>query len=164
MLEGATLPPIGGSVACGKPWVSHTGVGVMRKVPFEKIVHSRAQRGKYIKIGYNKTMPEKFPSPEFSSEEEALIAKLREHGMDEETQKELIAWTEKQEAKANETNTPRANIELNVKRAKLYFAAGLKAEAWDILESVRIQAMNENENTLYVEAMKIMDEIDAESQ
>ena len=108
-------------------------------------------------------MPEEFPSPEFSSEEETLIAKLRERGMNDETQKELIAWTEAQEARANEVNTPRASIELNVKRAKLYRAAGFKSEAWDVLESVRMQASNEGEEDLYAEAMRIMDEMDAEA-
>lgn len=107
-------------------------------------------------------MAEKFPSPEFSSEEDVLIAKLREHGVEGETQKELMAWTEAREAIANEINTSRANIELNIKRAKLYRAAGFKEEAWDVLESVREQATNEGEDDLYAEAMVIMDEMDAE--
>ena len=108
-----------------------------------------------------KAMPEKIPSSEFSSEEQALIAKLRERGLDDETRKELTTWTEAQEARANEVNTPRANIEMNVKRAKLYNAAEFMAEAWDVLESVRMQATNEDEDDLYAEAMRMMDEMDA---
>ncbi len=108
-------------------------------------------------------MPEKFPSPEFSQEELQLIAKLKERGLeDAEAKQELLAWTEAQEAKANETNTSRANVEMNIKRAKLYRAAGFKAGAWDVLESVRMQAHNEGEADLYEEAMRIMDELDAE--
>jgi hypothetical protein len=106
-------------------------------------------------------MSEKLPSPEFSFEEQKLIAKLRERGFDDETRKELLRWTEAQEARANEVNTPRANIELNLKRAKLYYAAGFASEAWDVLESVREQTINEGEDDLLIEAMRIMDEIDA---
>jgi hypothetical protein len=105
------------------------------------------------------------PSPEFSPEEQELIAKLREHGSDDAKTKEaLLAWTEALEIEANTINTPRANIELNVKRAKLYHAAGFMPEAWDVLESVRMQATNEGEDDIYAEAMRIMDEIDANSK
>ena len=109
-------------------------------------------------------MPEKFPSPEFSQEELRLIAKLKERGLEgAEARQELLAWTEVQEGEASEINTSRANIEFNMKRAKLYLAAGFKAEAWDVLESVRMQAHNEGEADLYEEAMRIMDELDAEN-
>jgi hypothetical protein len=105
-------------------------------------------------------MPEKIHPSEFLPEEQALIAKLRERGVDEEAQKELLTWTEAQEARAREINTSRANIEVNVRRAKLYRAAGLIDEAWDVLESVRMQALNEGESDLYDEAMQLMDEIE----
>jgi hypothetical protein len=109
-------------------------------------------------------MPEKIPTPEFSPEEQELIAKLRERGVDDvKTKEALLDWTEAQEIEANAINTPRANIELNVRRAKLYRVAGFNAEAWDALESVRMQASNEGEDDLYETAMRMMDEIDAES-
>ena len=107
-------------------------------------------------------MPEKIPTPEFSPEEQELIIKLRERGVDDEKTKEaLLAWTEAQEIEANAINTPRANIELNMKRAKLYSAAGFTSEAWDVLESVRTQATNEGEDDLYAESMRMMDGMDA---
>lgn len=106
-------------------------------------------------------MPEKIPTPEFSPEEQELIAKLRERGIDAKTKEALLDWTEAQEIEANAINTPRANIELNMKRAKLYHAAGFDAEAWDVLESVRIQATNEGEDDLYETAMRMMDEIES---
>jgi len=109
-------------------------------------------------------MPEKFPTQEFSPEEQELILKLRERGVDDEKTKEaLLNWTEAQEIKANAINTSRANIEFNIRRAKLYYAAGFMAEAWDVIESVRMQSANEGEDDLYAEAMGMMDKIDAES-
>src|SRR5271170_4400712 len=103
-------------------------------------------------------MPEKIPTPEFSPDEQELIAKLREEGVDGvKTKEALLDWTEAQEIEANAINTSRANIELNMKRAKLYHAAGLIAESRDVLESVRIQAANEGEEDLYTEAMRLMD-------
>lgn len=107
-------------------------------------------------------MSEKIPTPEFSPEEQELITKLCERGVDDAKTKEaLLAWTEALEIEANAVNTPRANIELNMKRAKLYHAAGFTTETWDVLESVRIQATNEGEDDLYAEAMRMMDDIDA---
>lgn len=107
-------------------------------------------------------MPEKIPTPEFSPEEQELITKLRERGInDEKTKEALLDWTEAQEIEANAINTPRANIELNMKRAKLYHAAGFMGEALDVLESVRMQATNEGEDDLYAEAMRMMDDIDS---
>ena len=107
---------------------------------------------------------EKIPSPEFSPEEQQLIANLRERGIaDAKTKEALLAWTEAREIEANAINAPRTNIELNVKQAKLYSAAGFTSEAWDILESVRTQASNEGEDDLYNEATGLMDGIDAAS-
>ena len=109
-------------------------------------------------------MPERVPSLEFTEAERVLIQKLCERGPDDpETRQLLNFWTEQCEAEANEVNTPRANVEFNIKRAKLYRAAGLMVEAWDVLESAREQAMNEQEQDLYDEAVRIMDEIGLEA-
>ena len=105
-------------------------------------------------------MPKKFIRRSSFPKNKRCMAKLRERGVDEEAQKELLTWTEAQEARAREINTSRANIEVNVRRAKLYRAAGLIDEAWDVLESVRMQALNEGESDLYDEAMQLMDEIE----
>lgn len=110
-------------------------------------------------------MPEKIPSSEFSPEEQKLISALRERGVsDAETKKKLVSWTEAEEERADGLNTSRAKIEFNVKRAKLYTAAGFADEAWNVLESVRMQATNEGENDLYAEAMRLMDEIGASGE
>ena len=109
-------------------------------------------------------MSEKPNSPEFSESERELIEHLHAHGSeDTETRRLLLAWTEKQETEANAINTPRANIEVNLRRARLYHAAGFSGEAWEVLESVRRQATQEGETDLYEQAISIMDEIDSES-
>ena len=106
-------------------------------------------------------MSEKFPNPDFSAGELALIEKLRSRGVeDAEAMQQLQAWTEAQEAHANEINTSRANIEVNLRRAKLYNAAGFRKEAWEILNDVRRQASQENEQDLLQAAEVMMDEMD----
>jgi hypothetical protein len=107
-------------------------------------------------------MRETPPTLEFSTEEQELIENLR--AGTPEAREKLIAWTEAQEAIANGINTSRANIEMNLRRAKLYKAAGLQEEAWDVLENIRLQAYNENEIDLYQSAMSLMDEIESEKE
>ncbi|MFH0890802.1 MAG: hypothetical protein V1856_02095 [Candidatus Liptonbacteria bacterium] len=106
-------------------------------------------------------MPERIEISEFSKAERELIQKLAMLGPDDpETRDSLLAWTQAGEARANEINTSRANIEFNIARAKLYRVAGFLEAAWDVLESVRTQAYDEGEQDLYGLAMRIMDEID----
>ncbi len=104
------------------------------------------------------------PSGEFSEAEQDLIAKLRENGLTEETQAELVAWIEAEAAKAKEANTSRANIELDLKTAKLYRAARFTMQAWDSLEAVRQQAHNEGEADLLAAANGMMDEMEASGE
>ncbi|MEK9180271.1 MAG: hypothetical protein AAB897_02570 [Patescibacteria group bacterium] len=108
-------------------------------------------------------MSEKLPSSEFTQQEEELIRKLREQGAEHpETRKLLEDWIIEQEAVANQKNTPRASIELNLKRAQLYRAAGYIDEARENLEAVRRQATQEEENDLLQVAESLMDQIEAE--
>lgn len=93
----------------------------------------------------------------FTEQERTLIKKLREKGVsDSETRELLEAWTIEQEAVANQKNTPRANIEFNLKRAKIYLAAGYADAAWENLECVYEQAENEGEVALRQEAINLM--------
>jgi len=109
-------------------------------------------------------MPEKIPSPEFSQQEEQnLIAKLREKGVDDpEVRKSLMVWCEKEEAEVASINTSRAGIELDLKKAKLYRAAGYRDEAWASLEAARQAAHNEGDEELFRQAEDLMDQMDAE--
>jgi hypothetical protein len=108
-------------------------------------------------------MFEKFRESEFSETEQTLIVKLHEKGSnDPEVHGALLAWCKNEEAKVDRVNTSRASIEFNLKRAKLYRAAGYDDDAMESLESVREAAHNEGAEDLYGEAMAIMDEIDNE--
>lgn len=103
-------------------------------------------------------MPERFPTPEFSEEELRLIRALDEKGPeDEETRKLLNAWLDEEETKANAINTPRANIELNLKRAKLYAAAGFAQSARENAKDAMLQAANEGEPELWDAARSFFD-------
>jgi hypothetical protein len=108
-------------------------------------------------------MFEKFRESEFSETEQALIVKLREKGPDDpDVHGALLSWCKNEEAKVDEINTSRASIEFNLKRAKLYRAAGYGDDALENLESVREAARNEGAEDLCDEAAAIMDEIDNE--
>lgn len=104
-------------------------------------------------------MPEKFPSPEFSVEEQELIQALKENFDSPETKEKLNNWLDEKENWANEQNTSRANIEVNLQRAKLYAAAGFKDEAREAFEDVRLQAYNENQEDLLSAAEEALDSL-----
>ena len=70
---------------------------------------------------------------------------LKEKPEDPETKSRLLEWTKQQEAEADRINTSRANIEVNIKCAKLYRAAGFLEEAWETLEDARKQSFQEEE-------------------
>lgn len=107
-------------------------------------------------------MTERIPSQEFSEREQLLIAKLRENGTEDlETHELLLAWCEEKEIKATQINTSRAGIELDLKKGKLYRAAGFREEAWASLEAVRQAANNEDAQDLLSEADALMDEMDS---
>lgn len=101
---------------------------------------------------------EHLPKQEFTAEEMGLIELLKSSPASQEALDALNAWTDAQESWANEVDTSRANIEVNLRRAKLYHAAGFAEEAWSALEDVRQQAHSEIEMELLEEANRLMDE------
>ncbi len=106
-------------------------------------------------------MSERIETLEFSGAELELIDRLKSLGPDnQEARESLVAWVQAEEVRANEINSPRANNEFDVKRAKLYRAAGFTREAWDILETMRVQLYSAGETDIYDEVMRIMDEMD----
>ena len=112
-------------------------------------------------------MAERLPTPEFSEVERELIAKLREVLPDDPKAHEmLVAWSkaeeERVEQEARAGDAARANIEFDLKKARLYHAAGYKGQAFETLNWVREQAGNIGADDLYDRAMAMMDEMDAE--
>ena len=106
------------------------------------------------------------PSQEFSGPERELIGRLREKGPeDPEVRASLVRWYDVagEEARRPEGNRSRAEIEVQLRLAKIYRAAGGFDSASDALEAVRFGAMNDpTAHDLYNQAMALMDEIDAE--
>jgi hypothetical protein len=107
-------------------------------------------------------MKEQLPSSEFSEKEQLLISKLREKGpADAEAYGLLLQWTEEKENEAATDPSNRGHIELNLRRARLYLAAGFKDEAWENLEAARQESFQNGEGDLLTRAESIMDEIDS---
>ena len=108
-------------------------------------------------------MTEKPFSPE-SAETEALIQTLRERGFEDPEAVRLFGiWADKGQAEADRIDTPRANIEFNIKCATVFRAAGHMEAARDALESILVQADNEGEQDIYDEAAGVLREMDTES-
>ncbi|MGB7957331.1 MAG: hypothetical protein WCF77_00605 [Minisyncoccia bacterium] len=102
------------------------------------------------------------PKQEFSENEQQLITLLREKGpQDPEVRAMFDEWCLEEEAGATAANTSRANIEVQLKRAKLYRAAGGNDSAWQTLGAVCEVAMyDESAKDLYEETMRISNEIE----
>ncbi len=103
-------------------------------------------------------------NPEYPDANEAyrlLIESLATKGStDPESERLLEQWTINAEREASEANTPRASIELNLKRAELYLAAGYRDEAQENFEAAQIQAIQENETALLETIEKRMAEME----
>lgn len=112
---------------------------------------------------------EKIPSFENfenkESEEQRLIRLLKEKGVeDPETRSFLNFWTIEQEKWAeNSEDYKMAQIEVNLRRARLYFSAGYIDEAFENFEAARMQARNDNRGGLYQEIMAEMDKLESDS-
>jgi len=106
-------------------------------------------------------MPERFPSPDFSEPEQRLIALLREKGPNDPDVRAIFdAWCGQEEARAMALNTSRANIEVQLRRAKLYRAAGGYDSAWDTLAALCMyEAPDESAKDLYREAMALAEQM-----
>jgi hypothetical protein len=89
-------------------------------------------------------MSERLPESEFSEREQMIIAKLRETFPDDpETNAMIVAWVEEEEIKAMQIaeaggigDAARANIMLDLKKARLYKAAGYNKQVWETLNWV----------------------------
>jgi hypothetical protein len=93
---------------------------------------------------------ERLPQSEFSAEDQELIKKLREG--DPSAKEVLIEWCKREEAKAERSTeageAARANIKLDIKKGKLFKAAGLLDAAMEAFEMARYAANNEGEAAL----------------
>jgi len=92
------------------------------------------------------------------SAEQRLVRLLKEKGAeDPEAQSFLDLWTREQEKRVEESNDSVGQIELNLKRARLYFDSGYTEEAFENFDAARVQAWNENREELYKAIMAEMD-------
>lgn len=81
--------------------------------------------------------------------EERLTQLLKEKGIEDPEARNLLdIWTREQERRVEEEKSPTGAIELNLKRARLYWKSGYKDEAWENFESAREQAWNEKRDEL----------------
>ena len=111
---------------------------------------------------YNSDM-EDFPTLQNNQEkiEKAKVLELlRVNGYEHpETKEAVTKWTEQQEAIVTKENTGHARIAFEIERADLYLATGDTDGALECLEDARVQAHYENEDELYDQIMKKMDEV-----
>jgi hypothetical protein len=111
-------------------------------------------------------MTERLPRSESSAEERELINKLREG--DPGAKEILIEWCTREEAEAERSTeageAARANIKLDIKKGKLFKAAGLLDAAAEAFEMARYAANNEGESALdlHEEATTAMEEMENE--
>jgi hypothetical protein len=106
-------------------------------------------------------MKEREPKIESESPEQKLISLLREKGPEDgEARDLLISWTIEQERLVEQSSDPEAPIQLNLRRARLYFEAGYIDEAMENFEAAADQAWNEKRNELYEAVMEEMDQIE----
>ncbi len=103
-------------------------------------------------------MSETNPIEAIETSEQRLIRLLRENEpYDQATGELLRAWTIEQETMVEGGQL--TAIELNLRRARLYFAAGYKEEAIENFEAARKQAHNERNVALYDAIMSEMDRL-----
>lgn len=90
---------------------------------------------------------ELLPARELSEREKTLAEKIRSRGFDDqETNNEFHEWLTEQENWAQNMRVPRAVIEVELRKAELFYEAGLFDEAWDCLNDVEYEAADENNN------------------
>ncbi len=104
--------------------------------------------------------------PIFKDKENAerhLIQVLEEKGVENPEARSLLdGWTREQEGRVKKSSDPAtAAIELNLRRARLYFAAGYADEALESFETARMQTRNENREELYQAIMAEMNKLEA---
>lgn len=98
------------------------------------------------------------------STEQQLVRLLKEKGVEHpEARKFLDIWTREQEKQVEQSTGEEyhiAQIQFNLKRARLYFEAGYVEEAFENFEAALTQAWNEKRDDLYNEIMKEMDKLE----
>ena len=105
--------------------------------------------------------------PSFENKESAeqrIVRLLKEKGAeDPETKSLLNAWTIEQEKQVEQLPDYHvAQIQFNLRRARLYFDAGYVDEAFENFEAARMQAWNENRKELYQAIMAEMDKLESD--
>lgn len=104
--------------------------------------------------------------PEFSEREQRLIARLHEKGPeDPDARKMLLLWqaAAEENARKPEGNRSRAEIEVQLRLARIYRAAGGYDSAMSALEAVKWAAScDPTAADLEKQAEAMMDEIDVE--
>src|SRR3990167_6935478 len=96
------------------------------------------------------------PFEKSETPEKRLVRLFKERGPEDKEAIELLdSWTREQERQV--ANMPRATIEFNLRRGRLYLAAGYTDEAFENFEAARLEAWSENNERLYT---AIGDEMD----
>lgn len=92
--------------------------------------------------------------------ERELIRILKEKGVDDPVAKQaLINWTITGEKEADKSSDPEARIKFELKRARLYYAAGFLEAAKDSFEAALTQAWNERRDGLCEEIKEEIDKL-----
>ncbi|KKU22512.1 MAG: hypothetical protein UX31_C0001G0030 [Candidatus Nomurabacteria bacterium GW2011_GWA1_46_11] len=110
-------------------------------------------------------MSEELPSPKKQevADDRELIEALRSHGPEDPTTKAMLGlWVHATERELNESQESTSRIEMNIRRGRLFFAAGYIDEAFDSLSSAATQADNEGKRELYDTIMAGMDQMDSQ--
>lgn len=98
------------------------------------------------------------------SPEQQLVRLLKEKGAgDPETSEFLDIWTREQEKQVEQSTGEDyhiAQIQFNLKRARLYLEAGYREEALENFEAAKMQAWNEQRDELFQTIMKELDQIE----
>lgn len=90
-------------------------------------------------------MIESFHEHGRENKEQRIIELLKERGMeDTETRELFLAWLQEQEQIAEQAKGNDAYIQLEVRKARLYRAAGHEEEAWNTFNAARRMATQEN--------------------
>ncbi len=98
------------------------------------------------------------------SPEQQLVRLLKEKGVEDPEAREFLdIWTREQEKQVEQSTGEEyhiAQIQFNLKRARLYFEGGFVEEAFKNFEAARMQAWNEQKDELYQAIMKEMDQVE----
>ena len=98
------------------------------------------------------------------SAEQRLTRLLKEKGVEDPEVRELLdKWTREEEARVEQSDDYHLEqISFNLKRARLYFAAGYVDEAIENFEAAQIQAWNEQKSDLYQEITDEIEKLESE--